>query len=309
MTVFVFPGQGSQFVGMSKDFYDNFKVAKDTFQLVEDVTKINIKKIIFENENNLLNITQYTQLAIFCSSISIFNVLKKEIDLKSLNINAMLGHSLGEYTALTAADYLSITDCSILLKIRGELMQNAYETNMSGMAAIIGMNCEKVENLIKINKLNLEIANDNSPMQIVISGGKSDLLLAENIFKINGAKKYVLLNVSAAFHSKYMLKAQNEMNKYIDKCSFKNSSISIVSNYNGEITNNKDLLAFNLSKQMSSRVRWVQSINSLSKVDVNRIIEIGPGKVLSGLIKRINDKYEIVNIDIISDISKINNEH
>lgn len=306
MTVFVFPGQGSQFVGMSKDFYDNFDIAKQTFQLIEDTAKIDIKKIIFNNDDNLLNITQFTQLAIFCTSISIFNVLKQEIDLKSLNIKAMLGHSLGEYTALTAAGYITVSDCANLLKIRGELMQNAYEPNMSGMAAIIGMNCEEVESLIKKDKLNLEIANDNSPMQIVISGSKNDLSTAESFFKKNGAKKYILLNVSAAFHSKFMLKAQIEMKKYINSCIFKESSISIISNYTGKITNDKNILSSNLSSQMSNRVRWVQSIKELERINVTKIVEIGPGKVLSGLISRISNKFDIISIDKINDLEKFN---
>ena len=176
MSVIVFPGQGSQFLEMSKDFYDNFDTARDVFNLVSDTTNIDVKNIIFKNPSNLLNQTQYTQLAIFCASISIFKVIEKEADLGKLNINYMLGHSLGEYTALAASGMLSIENCSLLLKIRGELMQNAYEPNKSGMAAIIGINSQIAEKIIKQHNLNIEIANDNSPQQIVISGIKSDLI-------------------------------------------------------------------------------------------------------------------------------------
>ena len=305
MTSIVFPGQGSQFVNMSKDFYDNFRAAKDVFELIADVTKINIKKIIFENPSNLINQTQYTQLAIFCSSISIFNVLKLEKDIKNLNIACMLGHSLGEYTALTAAGFLSIEDCSFLLKTRGELMQNAYKPNESGMAAIIGINCEKAENIIAANKLNLQVANDNSPFQIVVSGKNEDLLNSELFFKKSGIKKFIQLNVSAAFHSKLMKGAEKKMNEFISKVNFNNSSISIISNYNPNISNNPEILIKNLSHQMSNKVRWVESIQFLEKINETRVIEIGPGRVLSGLIKRISSNFNVKNIEYISDIEKI----
>ena len=139
MTTIVFPGQGSQFIEMSKDFYENFQKAKNVFELISDNTKIDIKDIIFNNPSDLLNQTKFTQLAIFCASISIFEVFKDEIDIQILEINNMMGHSLGEYTALTASNRLSIEDCSTLLKNRGELMQNAFEPNKSGMAAVIGI--------------------------------------------------------------------------------------------------------------------------------------------------------------------------
>ena len=308
MTAIVFPGQGSQFIEMSKDFYDNFDAAREIFELITDTTKIDIKDIIFNNPADLLNQTQYTQLSIFCSSISIFKVLSEEIDIQKLNVSCMLGHSLGEYTALTAAEILSIEDCSLLLKIRGELMQNAYEPNQSGMAAIIGMNCENVEKLINNNNLKVEIANDNSPLQIVISGVKNDLLDSKKFFINGGAKKYVSLNVSAAFHSHLMTEAQNKMKNLIINTNFKNSPISIISNYSAEISNNNETIIASLSKQMSNRVRWVESIKALDHIKEKNIIEIGPGKVLTGLIKRISNNFDIINIENISNIEKIKYE-
>tara|TARA_B110000495_G_C23002815_1_gene592012 strand:- start:96 stop:1013 length:918 start_codon:yes stop_codon:yes gene_type:complete len=305
MSVIVFPGQGSQFLEMSKDFYDNFDTARDVFNLVSDTTNIDVKNIIFKNPSNLLNQTQYTQLAIFCASISIFKVIEKEADLGKLNINYMLGHSLGEYTALAASGMLSIENCSLLLKIRGELMQNAYEPNKSGMAAIIGINSQIAEKIIKQHNLNIEIANDNSPQQIVISGIKSDLLNSEKIFKECGAKKFILLNVSAAFHSPLMNEAEKKMKEFILNTEFKESLISIISNYSGKISNNRKEVLDSLMKQMSNRVRWVESINSLKEINETNIIEIGPGKVLSGLIRRIDDIFDIKSIDKILDIEKI----
>ena len=308
MTVIVFPGQGSQFLEMSKDFYDNFDVARNVFNLISNTTNIDIKDIIFKNPSNLLNQTQYTQLAIFCASISIFKVIEQEINLQKININHMLGHSLGEYTALTASGMLSIENCSLLLKARGELMQNAYEPNKSGMAAIIGINSDLAEKLIKKHNLLVEIANDNSPQQIVISGIKSDLLDSEFFFKEGGAKKFIPLNVSAAFHSLLMKEAEFKMNEFILNTEFKESQISIISNYSGKISNNRKIILKNLMKQMSNRVRWVESINSLKVAKETNIIEIGPGKVLSGLIRRIDVIFDIKNIDKISDIEKIKNE-
>ena len=308
MTTIVFPGQGSQFIGMSKDFYDNFKTAKQTFNLIEDISKIKISEIIFKDTSNLINITQYTQLAIFCSSIAIFNVLKDECDIDKIKFDYMLGHSLGEYTALTASNVFSVEDCTNLLKIRGELMHNAYETNKSGMAAIIGLECSLVENIISENHLSIEIANDNSPMQIVISGIKENLISLKDLFILNGAKKFIILNVSAAFHSKIMVDAEKKMSSYIDKISFKSPLNNIISNYSAINSNDKNVLKKNLSKQMSNRVRWVESIKCLERTEEKSIIEIGPGKILSGLIKRISNKFDIINIDNVDSFKKFINE-
>ena len=305
MTAFIFPGQGSQFIGMSKDFYDNFNAAKEVVELISDTTNIKIKDIIFDNNSSLINQTEFTQLSIFCASISIFEVIKKEIDMQKLNIKFMLGHSLGEYTALTAANILSVEDCSRLLKVRGQLMQNAYKPNKSTMAALIGINCEQVEMIIKENNLEVQVANDNSPLQVVISGLKNKLLESENIFKNNGVKKFILLNVSAAFHSYLMDDSQTKMLKYINKINFKNSTFSIISNYTGHPSNDTKEIIKNLSNQMASKVRWVESVTSLEKSNVTNIVEIGPGKVLSGLIKRISNKFDIKNIETISDIQKL----
>jgi len=307
MTTFVFPGQGSQFVGMSKDFYENFKVSQEVFELISDITKIDIKEIIFKNSSNLLDQTKYTQLAIFCASTSIYKALINEIDIHKLNIKFMLGHSLGEYTALAASKILSLEDCSLLLKIRGELMQNAFEPNLSGMAAIIGLNCENIYNIIQNNKLNLSIANDNSPQQIVISGIKKELINSEEIFKKSGAKKFILLNVSAAFHSSLMNEAQEKMKEFINNSTFNNSKIAIISNFTANKSSNIDTIKENLFKQMSNRVRWVESIQTLEKNNESKIIEVGPGKVLSGLIKRISDKFDIKNIEKITDIESFKN--
>jgi len=306
MTIIVFPGQGSQYVNMCKDFYENFSEVRETFDVVTESSKVDIKNIIFNNPDDLLNQTQYTQLSIFCCSIAIFNVFFRNMDLNTSNFSCMLGHSLGEYTALTAAGYLSVQECSILLKTRGELMQNAYEPNKSGMVAIIGLNCNSVQNIIDENSLDLDVANDNSAMQIVISGKINNLEKAEKIFILNGAKKFVFLKVSAAFHSKLMSAAEKKMKNHIFSANFNKSTIPIISNFNAELSNDIEVLSTNLSMQMSNKVKWVDSIKFLEQKNDTNIIEIGPGRVLSGLIKRISKNFNIENIEKLSDIDRLN---
>ena len=308
MTTIVFPGQGSQFIGMSKDFYDNFNVSKETFEIIEDSAKINLKKIIFENDKDLLNITQYTQISIFCASMSIFNVLKNLFSQKNISFNFMLGHSLGEYSALTASNVFSLENCSKLLRIRGELMQNAYKENESGMAAVIGIECSKLENIILDNKIDIEIANDNSPSQVVVSGIKKNLADSENILLKNGAKKFIPLNVSAAFHSKIMKDSENKLKEFLESVDFNKPICSIISNYSGKSTLDPNTIFSNLSNQMSNKVRWVDSIKTLESLNEKKIIEIGPGKVLSNLIKRISNNFDILNINEINDYKKLINE-
>lgn len=302
MTAILFPGQGSQYIGMAKDFYDEFAIARETFEKIENSVKINLRDIIFNNESELINITKYTQLAIYSSSMCIFNVLKNEIDIDKLFIKYSLGHSLGEYSALTASNAISIEDCSNLLKKRGELMQNAFKENMSGMVAIIGLNCTKVEKIITDNKLKVEVANDNSPMQVVISGIKEDLLKAENVIMKNGAKKFVHLNVSSAFHSKLMKNAEEKMKLLLNKVNFQNPSYYIISNFSAKETKDSKIIYSNLSKQMSNKVRWVESIECLENLNESEIIEIGPGNVLSGLIRRISNKFTLFNINSVEDL-------
>ena len=308
MTTLVFPGQGSQYVGMTKDFYEEFAVVREIFEIIENTSKIKIKDIIFKNNDNLLNLTQYTQLAIFCSSISIFYVLAEQFKNKNFIIKYFLGHSLGEYTALVASKVISIEDCVRLLKVRGELMQNAYEENKSGMAAIIGLNCNSIEKIIIENNLRVEVANDNSPLQVVVSGITKDLESSKNFFIKNGAKKFIKLNVSAAFHSKLMKDAESKMLSFLNSIKFKDPKSNIISNYSADYSNDSNVIFDNLSKQMSNKVKWVGSIKCLETMNETKIIEIGPGKVLSGLINRISNNFDIISIDNLKDMEKFINE-
>ena len=302
MTSLVFPGQGSQTVGMVKDLYDNFNTAKLIFEEIEDYTKIDLKSIIFENVDDKLNLTQFTQISIFTASYTIFKVFYSETNLDIANINVMLGHSLGEYTALACCDRISLKDCSLILKKRGELMNNAVTPNETGMAALIGKDSVSIQNIIDNYSLSLEIANDNSNIQIVISGNINEIKKSEKIFLNNGIKKFVILNVSAAFHSKYMLKAQEELSNDIKNLTFKDSKIKLISNYDANLYGDNKFIKINLQNQMANRVNWTQSIKKLEEIGENKIIEIGPNKILSGLIKRISNKFDILSISNISDL-------
>ena len=302
MTSIVFPGQGSQTVGMVKDFYDNFKAARLIFEEIEDYTKIDLSKIIFDNDKDRLNLTQFTQISIFTASITIFKIYCSETDTDNENINVMMGHSLGEYTALACSNRISLKDCSLILKKRGELMNSAISPNETGMAALIGKDSDTIQNIIKKNYLDLEIANDNSNIQIVISGNINEIKKSEKIFLHNGVKKFLILNVSAAFHSKHMLKAQEELSNDIENLIFKENKIKIISNYDAKVHNDSKTIKKNLQNQMANKVNWTQSIKKLENIGERKIIEIGPNKILSGLIKRISNNFDIISINKISDI-------
>ncbi len=302
MTSFVFPGQGSQFVGMAKDFYDNFDKAKNIFEEISEHSKLDLKKIIFEGYNNLIDNTQYTQISIFTASLAIYKSIEDQNIFDSSSISVMMGHSLGEYSALACSNKLSIKEASLILKKRGELMNNAVEPNKSGMAAIIGANSQQVEKIIQDNNIKLEIANDNSPIQVVVSGDKNEITKSKEIFINNKVKKYVLLNVSAAFHSNYMLDSEKQLSEEISKLNFLSNDIKIVSNYTADLSSDNSIIMQSLQKQMASKVRWTESIKKLEEFGENKIIEIGPGKVLSGLIKRISNQFDIISINNITDI-------
>ena len=305
MTAILFPGQGSQYIGMSEDFYKNFLNSKLVFEEVEDKTSIPVKKIIFEDPLNQLNLTNYTQLCVFTASYSIFRAIQTEFDLREFNVNTMLGHSLGEYTALVSADKISLSDCAKLLKIRGDLMNRSIKPNESGMAALIGLDCVSIQKIIDKENLNVQIANDNSQIQVVISGMINNIDESKDTFLQNGVKKFVKLNVSAAFHSDLMLEAQNIMKKYIKETTFSDSGISIISNYSSNISNNLETIKNSLMNQMANKVRWTESIHKLEMNNEKKLIEVGPGKILSGLVKRISSTFEITNIVEIKDLELI----
>ena len=267
MTSFVFPGQGSQTTGMAKDFYDNFKIARLIFEEIEDHTKINLKKIIFNSDEKLLNLTQFTQISIFAASYAIYKTYSYETGLDSKKINVMMGHSLGEYTALACSNKISLKECSLILKKRGELMNNAVKPNETGMAALIGKDSNTIQKIIDKNNLKVEIANDNSNIQIVISGKIDEINKNKELFLNNGLKKFIVLNVSAAFHSHYMKEAQEALSHEIENIIFTENDIKIITNYDAGIYSDTLNIKNNLKNQMANKVNWTQSIRTLEKID------------------------------------------
>ena len=302
----IFPGQGSQSVGMGKEFYEKFDLVKNLFREADEALNVPISKMILEGPKDDLDLTTNTQPAIFLISYSIFQVIKKEfnIDLKKAKLFA--GHSLGEYSAISCAGYLDFQETIKILKIRGNAMQNSVPKGEGGMIAILGTKVEDIEILLKENQNNLkvEIANDNSDGQIVLSGKIQDLEKLSFIL-IEKKIKYIRLPVSAPFHCSLMNKATEIMKEELTKLSFKKGSNSLISNVTADEIFNADELKDLLVRQIENRVRWRESVINMINKDVNQFIEIGPGKVLSGLIKRVNKDVEVKSINTEEDIKNI----
>ncbi len=302
----VFPGQGSQTIGMGKVFFANYGLVKDLFKQADESLGINLSKIILEGPKDELDLTTNTQPAIFLISYSIFQVMKKEFNLHLDNAKYFAGHSLGEYSALCAANYLSFSDTIKLLKSRGDAMQNAVPKGEGGMLAVLGSKVEIIEDLLNENRNNFiaEIANDNSEGQIVLSGRNSDI---EKLIKVLKSKnvKNIKLPVSAPFHCQLMNNATKIMRKEIEKLNFQDSKKKLISNVTAKEIKNKEELKILLIDQIENRVRWRESIVYMINNGVNHFIEIGPGKVLSGLIKRIDKNVKTNTINNMSDIKDL----
>ena len=303
----IFPGQGSQIVGMGKEFFDKYNLVKNLFKEADEVLGISLSKIILEGPKEELDLTINTQPAIFLVSYSIFNVIKKEFNINLDGAKYFAGHSLGEYTALSSAGYLSFSETVKLLKIRGEAMQNAVSKGEGGMVAVLGSTVEKIENLLEENKKDFisEIANDNSDGQIVLSGKTNDINKLIEVLKLNNIRN-MKLPVSAPFHCKLMNNATEIMKKELEKVIFQDSKNTLISNVTANEISNKDELKKLLISQIESRVRWRESIINMIDKNVNHFIEIGPGKVLSGLVKRINKNVKINTINCQDDIKNLN---
>ena len=302
----IFPGQGSQLVGMGKEFYDKYDLVKKLFKEADEVLDVSLSKIILEGPKPELDLTVNTQPAIFLVSYSIFNVLKKEFNFDLNKAKYFAGHSLGEYSALSCAGYLNFSDTLKLLRCRGDAMQNAVPDGEGGMVAVLGSSVEVIEKILNDNKENFfsQIANDNSDGQIVLSGKNIDLMKLIEVLKENSIKN-IKLPVSAPFHCKLMKNATEIMEQEINKLNFQKSDKLLISNVTANEILNNDELKNLLIKQIESRVRWRESVINMVNKGVNQFIEIGPGKVLSGLIKRINKNVKINTINNESDIKDL----
>jgi [acyl-carrier-protein] S-malonyltransferase len=299
----IFPGQGSQMIGMGKEFFEKHDSVKNLFKEADDALGIPLSKIILDGPKDKLDLTVNTQPAIFLISYSIFDLVKKEFGIDLSNAKYFAGHSLGEYSALSCAGYLNFTDTLKLLRTRGDAMQNAVPEGEGGMTAVLGSNIESIEEILKENQNNflVQIANDNTEGQIVLSGKSNDLIKLTEILKSKSIKT-IKLPVSAPFHCKLMNKATEIMKKELEKINFNDVNNILISNVTAEEIKNKEELKKLLVNQIENRVRWRESVVNMINKGVTQFIEIGPGKVLSGLVKRINKNVKINTINSESDI-------
>ncbi|MGV3278467.1 ACP S-malonyltransferase [Rickettsiales bacterium LUAb2] len=312
MKIAVFPGQGSQFIGMGKDLFDKYEVVKKLFKEAEEISNIKLQKIIFDGDIEVLKLTSNAQVAIMLTSIAALKVLE-ESKQKHLYefINMVAGHSLGEYSALVASGALSFTDAVKLLTIRGKAMENAVPDGRGGMLAVIGVNDLQIINDIatKASEQSNEIcvvANNNSPGQVILSGSKNALNLAESIAKEEFKVKIIKhLEVSGPFHSPYMEPAKLELAKELNSITFSDFKIPVVSNVTGTTFNDKNDINNLLLEQVVSPVKWAESMQYAVKSGADCLFEVGPSKVLTGLMKRIDQSVTCVNIEKEEDILQV----
>ena len=302
----IFPGQGSQIVGMGKEFHNKFDLVKNLFKEADDTLNFPISKLILEGPKEELDLTANTQPAIFLISYSIFNVIKKEFNIDLNKAKYFAGHSLGEYSALSCAGYLNFQDTLRILRIRGDAMQNSVPKGEGGMVAVLGSTVALIEKMLKDNEQNLkaQIANDNSEGQIVLSGKMDDLDKLILVLKENTIKN-IKLPVSAPFHCSLMNKATDIMNEELNKLIFNHGENKLISNVTAKEISSTEELKELLIKQIENRVRWRESVINMIDNDVDHFIEIGPGKVLSGLVKRINREVKINTINNQGDIESL----
>ena len=303
----IFPGQGSQLVGMGKDLYEKYTLIQNLFKEADDTLGFSLSNLILDGPKDELDLTENTQPAIFLVSYSIFKLIKEEFNIDLNKASFFAGHSLGEYSALASAGSLSFASTLKILKIRGKVMQSSVPKGVGGMIAVLGSKIEKIEKIIYENKSKYEcfIANDNSEGQIVLSGNIDDL--EKMIIDLKAASiKNIKLPVSAPFHCKLMNNATHVMSDEISKLNFEEPKNTLISNVTGKEISNTNELKNLLVKQIENRVRWRESILLMVNRGVNKFIEIGPGKVLSGLIKRIDRNVKVSAINTEEDIKLIN---
>ncbi|MDC2990691.1 ACP S-malonyltransferase [Candidatus Pelagibacter sp.] len=302
----IFPGQGSQIVGMGKNFFDKYDLVKRLFEEADDTLKFSLSRIILDGPKEELNLTSNTQPAIFLISFSIYKIITEEFKIDLTKAKYFAGHSLGEYSALCSAGYLNFSDTLKLLRIRGDAMQNSVPKGEGGMVAVLGLTINQIEKILEENSANssIQIANDNSDGQIVISGKNYDLNELTKILKLKNVKN-IKLPVSAPFHCNLMSKATQIMKKEIERLTFYDAKNILISNVTANEILDKNELRKLLIDQIENRVKWRESVINMINRGVNHFIEIGPGKVLSGLVKRINKNVKINTINNETDIKDL----
>ena len=303
----IFPGQGSQMVGMGKELHKKYTLVQDLFKEADNTLEFSLSNLILEGSKEELDLTENTQPAIFLLSYSIFKLINEEFNIDLNKASFFAGHSLGEYTALASAGTLAFSDALKILKIRGKIMQSSVPKGEGGMVAVLGSKIKIVEKIIEDNKDKYEcfIANDNSEGQIVVSGKIKELEKLMIDLKVNNIKN-IKLPVSAPFHCKLMNKATIVMREEISKLNFEEPKNILISNVTGKEISNVNELKDLLVSQIENRVRWRESVLLMINKGTNQFIEIGPGKVLSGLIKRIDRSVKVSAINTEEDIKLIN---
>jgi len=302
----LFPGQGSQSVGMAKNLYDNFDYVKLLFHQADNILKNSLSKTILEGPKELLDQTENTQPAIFLVSYSIFKFIKNESNFDFDKAKFFAGHSLGEYSALACSESITFEQTLKLLKTRGKSMQSAVPKGQGGMLVILGEKIENINEIISLNKDKFQcfVANDNSVGQVVVSGITKDLDIFSEILKLKNIKN-VKLSVSAPFHCVLMSSATEIMKNEIINTEFKIPKNEIISNVTAKQTKDPDEIKDLLVKQIEKPVRWRESVINMINSNVDKFIEIGPGKVLSGLVKRIDRNIKLIQINDIEDLKNL----
>lgn len=302
---FVFPGQGSQAVGMGKELSESSAAARAVFEEVNDALGQNLSALMFEGPIEDLTLTYNAQPALMASSMAVIRILEQEFDVKMAEVAAYTaGHSLGEYSALAAAGTISLTDTAKLLKLRGEAMQRAVPVGVGAMAAIMGGEFSTIEEIAGEAGQGevCTAANDNADGQVVISGHKDAVERAMEIAKERGIKRAILLPVSAPFHCSLMQPAADEMAAALAETTFNAPSIPVITNVSAEPQNDPDAMRNMLVEQITGRVRWRESVLKMGELGVDNLIELGTGKVLSGLVRRINRDITGLSLQTMADI-------
>ena len=292
---FVYPGQGTQYVGMGKELYENNKRAKELFDKIFNSLDIDLKKVMFEGPEDLLKRTDYTQPAIVSLSLVLTELLKE----KGIEPDYVAGHSVGEFAAFGGANYLSIEDAVKLVAARGRIMREVAEKVNGSMAAVLGMNAEKIKEVLKSVDGVVEAVNFNEPNQTVIAGSKEAVEKACVVLKEAGAKRAIPLAVSGPFHSSLMKEAGEKLKEEAQKYTFSIGKVKIVANTTAKLLESDSEVKDEIYRQSFGPVKWVDTINKLKSLGVTKIYEIGAGKVLSGLIKKIDKEIEVENIELI----------